>query len=145
MSQSDYIRHKKTAHILNDEDNLGNVLNGQLFTQLKTYELPNTIYDESLTYNQLLPSDKQNIFQMEKNVNNCPSYILCRNTQNRAHRSTGPLRMFLSPRTSGSISQNEYFWNQKLQNKLCLENEFKECDDYFYYRRYWIAKDDATT
>jgi hypothetical protein len=139
MSQSDYIRHKKMANILKHQENLGNVINSQDLTNFRTFELSNTIYDNSVTYNQILPGNKQNIFNMEMEISvNCPNVVFCTNTNNRPNRSLRPLPMFSHYR--GKISKNGYFWDQKTKNKLCLEKEFKECDSFLYRRNIWFKK-----
>ena len=140
MSQSDYISHKKIAHILKDQENLGNVLNSQEYTDFKTFELSNTIIDSNITYNGILPRNKQKVFGMEMDVSgNCPSMVFCRNTKSRRNRNkTTPMPMFSHYR--GNISKNGFFWDQKTKHLLCLEKEFKECDNFLYRRRIWFQK-----
>ena len=141
MSQSDYITHKKTAHILKDQENLGNIINAQSLTDFKRFVIPNTIYDNNMTYNQLLPVNKQLVFDLELDVSGvCPTFVLCKNTQTRPNRSNSAIPMFSHYRKK--ISTDGYFWNQKMQEMLCLEKEFKECDDYLYRRRIWFKKED---
>jgi len=130
MSQSDYIRHKKMANILKHQENLGNVLTSQDLTSFRTFELSKTIYDDSLTYNEILPGNKVN----------CPSFLFCTGTDNRPNRSKRIIPMFSHYR--GKISKNGYFWEQKTKNKLCLEKEFKECDSYLYRRKIWFKRID---
>jgi len=130
MSQSDYIRHKKMANILKHQENLGNVLNSQDLTSFRTFELSKTIYDDSLTYNEILPGNKVN----------CPSFLFCTGTNTRPNRSKRSIPMFSHYR--GKISKNGYFWEQKTKNKLCLEKEFKECDSYLYRRKIWFKRID---
>lgn len=147
MSQSDYITHKKNAHILKDKENLGNVLDSQSLTGFKTFSLANTIYDESITYNELLPANKQRVFGMEMEVDQiCPTFTLCKNTHTRPYRQLqmGNVRFdgmprFTNYRTCGnSTSKDGYFWHLKTKEALCLEKEFKQCDDYYYRRRIWF-------
>ena len=167
MSQSDYIAHKKNAHILRKyKDNLGNVrsqnltnvLESQQLTGFKTFALSNAIYDKNLTYNELLPAEKQRVFGMEMDVSGiCPIFSGCKNTDVRDYRilQTGNMttkynettdRMEEYPRTTNyttsgnSTSKDGYFWHLKTREKLCLEKEFKDCDEYYYRRRIWFQK-----
>lgn len=149
MSQSDYIAHKKNANLLlpNNASHLGNVLSSQVYTGFKTFELPNTISDETITHNQLQDPTKQTIFGMEMDVSgNCPSYTLCKNTHTRPNRvlQMGNILYDGTPRmtnftTSGnSTSKDGYYWSLKSREQLCLGNEFKQCDEYYYRRRIWF-------
>lgn len=145
MSQSDYISHKKIANILKRQENLGNVLNSQEYTDFKTFELVNTIKDSHITYNGILPGTKQNVFGMEMEVSgNCPNMIFCAHTKSRANRVNQNLPMFSNYRSN--ISKNGYFWDQKTKQLLCLQKQFEECDSfldrrkYFYRRRIWFKK-----
>jgi hypothetical protein len=141
MSQSDYISHKKIANILRRQENLGNVLNSQEYTDFKTFELVNTITDDNLTYNGILSGTKQNVFGMAMDVSgNCPSMVFCTNTESRLNRTTNKQTMPMFSHYRGKISKNGYFWDQKTKQLLCLEKEFKECDSFLYRRKIWFKK-----
>jgi len=137
MSQSDYIRHKKMANILTDQENLGNVLNAQDFTEFRTFVLSHTIDDSNVTYNQMVPENKRNVFNMEI-TKNCPSIAFCTGTSDRPNRKTQSMPMFSHYR--GKISKNGYFWEQKPKHLLCLEKEFKACDSFLYRRRFSFVR-----
>ena len=140
MSQSDYIKHKKMANILKHQENLGNVLSSQELTNFKTFELSNTIYDNSITYNQILPGNKQNIFNMEMEISgNCPNIVFCVDTNLRANRAERTIPMFSHYR--GKISKNGNYWERKTKHLLCLEKQFKECDSFLHRRRIWFKND----
>ena len=140
MSQSDYIRHKKIANILkHQKENLGNVLHSQDLTNFKTFQLSNTIYDNSVTYNKLLQGNKQNVFDMEIEITeNCPNMVFCVNTNDRPNRTKQNIPMFSHYR--GKISRNEYFWGKKNRHQLCLQKEFKECDSFLFKRKYFFSQ-----
>jgi len=139
MSQSDYIRHKKMANILRDQENLGNVLNSQDLTNFKTFQISNTILDGNIYNNQLIPANKQIVFDIEMEISgNCPNIVFCTGTNDRANRTNKQsVPMFSHYR--GKISKNEYFWGKKNKHQLCLQKEFQECDS-FLYKRHHTAK-----
>ena len=86
MSQSDYLKHKKTAHLLK-ENKLPPILNSADYTAYTRFELTNTIInDEETNYGEIVPEGKKKIFGMEINVSNCPSFILCNSTDTRPNR-----------------------------------------------------------
>ena len=86
MSQSDYLKHKKTAHILK-ENKLPPILNSADYTAYTRFQLTNTIInDEEANYGEIVPEGKKKIFGMEINVSNCPSFILCSSTDTRPNR-----------------------------------------------------------
>jgi len=134
MSQSDYIRHKKMANILRDQENLGNVLNAQDLTHFKTFQLSNTIFDSNVTINNhILPENTQIVFNIEMDTSgNCPNIAFCTGTDKRANRTKQNIPMFSHYR--GKISKNEYFWGKKNKHQLCLQKEFQECDSFLYKR-----------
>ena len=89
MSQSDYLKHKKTAHILK-EDKLPPVLSGSDYASYKRYQIVNTVENDETNYGELVPQGKKKIFGMELSVTNCPSFILCQNTNTRNNRVPVP-------------------------------------------------------
>lgn len=137
MSQSDYIQHKKIANILRNRK-LENVVSSQLITEFKTFVFSNSTYDESVTPNQLVPPGMQLVFGMEMEVDRCPLFIFCNHTNLRPHRQQTVLPMFSNSRAE--ISKDGFFWNQKMKELLCLEKEFKQCDEYLYRKRLWFKR-----
>jgi hypothetical protein len=94
MSQSDYIQRKKmstrlagiTKTPINKAD-FPNVLSSQDYTSFSEYQIANTILNKKLTPNEMVAPNHQIIFNMEVlATNNCPSFVLCRNTNNRQNR-----------------------------------------------------------
>lgn len=86
MSQSDYIQYKKTGVQLRDLSNESSVLSQKIYNSFTNYNLENTIPNTKITYNQLIPINKQIVFGSEKTVKNCPTFILCSGTQARSNR-----------------------------------------------------------
>ena len=65
MSQSDYIKYKRTSNELKYND-YGAVFNTGEYIDLKQYSLENSITNSKLTLNQLTPTGSKRIFNMEK-------------------------------------------------------------------------------
>lgn len=96
MSQSDYLKHRVTSHLLKIEknfyDNTKNqnefkpVLNSSDYTSFKKYQIYNTVKNDGTNYRELVPDGKNLIFDMELDVSNCPQFILCKNTNTRSNR-----------------------------------------------------------
>lgn len=86
MSQSDYIRYKKTGVQLNNLSKFRSVITPELYIAFKGYTLENTIPNTKIVYRQLIPPGRQRVFGIDKVVTNCPKYILCSGTQARANR-----------------------------------------------------------
>lgn len=95
MSQSDYLKHKKTAHILkyqkqqvdkNAKKELKGVLGSGEYTDFKRYELSKSIINTNTNYNELVPEGKNIVFGMELDVSFCPVFDLCEDTSQRNNR-----------------------------------------------------------
>jgi len=90
MSQSDYIKFLKTAQILQGEattnHELPPVLTPTDYTAFESYNLETTVSNTKNSYSSLLPSANKRIFNIEKKVSTCPSFILCSNTNMRTNR-----------------------------------------------------------
>ena len=92
MSQSDYIQYKKVANELRINGTTDTlypvdpIFTSKDYTDFKSYALETTISNTKINYNQLIPSEKKIIFNMEKNTTNCPTFPLCRNTNTRSNR-----------------------------------------------------------
>jgi hypothetical protein len=101
MSQSDYIKYKKiTTKLAVDKDTKQSpVINSQDYSDYKEYVLENTIINSKTIYRRITPTTSQVVLGMEKNkslvenmgtsLSNCPSFLLCKNTNLRKNR--GPL------------------------------------------------------
>ncbi len=54
MSQGDYLKHKKTAHLLK-EDKLNPVLTGNEYASFKQFQIVNTVESNETNYGELVP------------------------------------------------------------------------------------------
>lgn len=86
MSQSDYIKYKKTQLLLKDQTKLNKVLNGTQYNDFESYQIETTISNNKNRYSKLVPPNRFVVMNMEKKMTNCPTFLLCRNTQNRPNR-----------------------------------------------------------
>ena len=115
MSQSDYIRYKKTGIQLKI-NKLDPILNNQDYIAYTDYNLENTVTNSKINYNHLAVPNTQNVFNMERpHVTNCPTFKLCKNTNTRPNRvklfgtqiTPTPIRKFVkdpsNPRTNYKI------------------------------------------
>ena len=85
MSQSDYIKLIKTAEVLRN-NKLPAILSPDDYTAYESYNLETTVSNTKNTYSRLRQSGYQTIFDMEKKVSSCPTFILCANTNRRPNR-----------------------------------------------------------
>ena len=93
MSQSDYLKSKRISTQLRiDNEKVNGVTNQPaLFTSkdlqnYKQYALTNTIINTKPTLNRLTPKLRQRVYDMDKAVSGCPSFIICKDTQQRNNR-----------------------------------------------------------
>lgn len=86
MSQSDYIKYKKTSIELTSLNKYPPVFQEDIYNSFKEYSLENTIQNTKLTFNQLQPPGKIIINNMEKTVSNCPQFPICKDTHTRSNR-----------------------------------------------------------
>lgn len=96
MSQSDYLQRKKLGLELKTSNQIKfpNSIQSHDYTLYKQYTLENTIQNTSKLYNQLLQDGRLKIFNMEILPSNCPSYVICINTETRPYRKdTNPAPM----------------------------------------------------
>ena len=85
MSQSDYIKLKKTSMILKNNE-LPPVLTPENYTDFVQYNLETTVTNTKKSYSRLLLPGNRNILDMEKNVSGCTEFTLCTNTNERPNR-----------------------------------------------------------
>lgn len=87
MSQSDYIKYKRTSNILKD-NTLPPILNTSSYTDFKQYSLENTITTPTskIFHKRLIPTGKVRVFNMDKSVSQCPSFAICKDTHLRTNR-----------------------------------------------------------
>lgn len=89
MSQGDYIRRKKISHKLigdgttngeligNGLSKYSSVLDSDDYIDFKKYGLEGTITSDNVSFNNLTVGNKTNIFGMNLNVSNCPTFVVC--------------------------------------------------------------------
>ena len=90
MSQSDYLKSKRISNLLRiDNEKVNNVtkqpavFTSQDLQNYKQYALTNTIVNNKPTLNRLIPKLRQRVYDMDKAVSGCPSFIVCKDTQDR--------------------------------------------------------------
>jgi hypothetical protein len=103
MSQSDYIQYKKDFTVLSIDASLNfpPVLNSQNYTDYKGFVLENSVIEsvnspKKIVYRTIQDSNNQIVFDMIKNkskvenmginLQNCPSFLMCNNTNKRVNR-----------------------------------------------------------
>ena len=90
MSQSDYLKSKRISTLLRIDNEKVNgvtkqpaVFASQDLQNYKQYALTNTIVNNKPTLNRLIPKLRQRVYDMDKAVSGCPSFIVCKDTQDR--------------------------------------------------------------
>lgn len=119
MSQSDYLKYKKTATVLKQQNEMPKVLNSQELSEYKMFSLENTITNTIMTRNTLILPGTVRIFGINKKVSNCPSFQVCSSTNTRTNRKLNsvdvptphPIRPLYTKKTSpgsGNIENTQY-------------------------------------
>ena len=97
-SQSDYIKYKKVNHVISVDasNNFLPVLNSQDYSDYKEFVLENTVANSKTIYRRITPSTSQVVLDMDKtkstvqnmgtSISNCPSFLMCNNTNTRPYR-----------------------------------------------------------
>ena len=93
MSQSDYLRRKRISNVLNLDAAKNPVYSSTQYGDFKQYQLENEITSTNISYRKIVPVSKQVILDMDRNVSNCPSFILCSGTSQRPNRVSHKGRM----------------------------------------------------
>lgn len=92
MSQSDYIRYKRIAtELKNDNKSSPNnkllpVLEQGQLLNYKQFSLENTIINTKPILNMLTPSGTQPVFTMNRVVSGCSTFETCKNTHSRPNK-----------------------------------------------------------
>jgi hypothetical protein len=86
MSQSDYIKQKRTATNLKEQVKHDAVYKSTDYTTFKEYSLEKTITSTKPTFNRLRVPGTKTIFDVEKNVSSCPNFTVCTGTNTRPNR-----------------------------------------------------------
>jgi hypothetical protein len=89
MSQSDYIQYKKQNNLWNDrvKESASSILSSSSHLMYKQFYLENTSVNTLPVYSQLVPSNKQMVFQMEKPIS--PNCFPCPYLVNRKFKYRG--------------------------------------------------------
>jgi len=96
MSQSDYIQYKKTQQVLlRQKTNLSKVLDANDYTKFEKYTVETTVPNNKLRYSRLIAPSTISVLEMDRKTTNCPTFILCKNTQTRPNRvlNTGSITL----------------------------------------------------
>lgn len=91
MSQGDYIKRKQVAQTLradggNEQNSQPAVFSAHDLLMYKQYQIINDDSNTILNYNLLSMPGKILVFDMERNVTNCPTFIVCKDTNTRPNR-----------------------------------------------------------
>jgi len=91
MSQGDYIKRKQVAQTLradglNTPNRFPAVFSSQDLLKYQQYQVINNDSNTIINYNLLSMPGKIMVFDMERNVANCPTFVVCRNTNTRPNR-----------------------------------------------------------
>jgi hypothetical protein len=95
MSQSDYLKYKRISNQLRIDNQIDSGMTktnqSPVFTSAnllsyKQYALNNTILNTKKTLNKLTLNEKQRVYDMDKMVSGCPTFVICKDTQDRANR-----------------------------------------------------------
>lgn len=96
MSQSDYLKYKRVSNQLRIDNQIDAgmtktnqlpVFTSQTLLNYKQYALNNTIVNTKKTLNRLTPTTRQRVYDMDKVVGGCPTFIVCKDTQDRNNRA----------------------------------------------------------
>lgn len=105
MSQSDYIRYKKTSNQLKEVRKLDPILASQDYITFKQYTLESTVMNTLPTLNKLALPGQRIVFGMERKITNCPiaNFAICNRTNLRSNRRKNAIDTVLldvKPRTN---------------------------------------------
>jgi hypothetical protein len=86
MSSSDYTKYKRTGTILKNLADEPYVLDASGYTDFMNYNLENKVTNTKIAYNKLIQPNHQIVFNMDRNVVDCPTFTLCTQTNTRSNR-----------------------------------------------------------
>ena len=97
MSQSDYIRYKKTTNELVEVRKLDSILASQDYITFKQYTLESTVINTSPTFNKLALPGQRIVFGIERKISNCPivNFAICNRTNLRPNRRENAINTIL--------------------------------------------------
>lgn len=109
MSQSDYIRYKKTTNQLKEVKKLDPILASQDYISFKQYTLESTVINTLPTFNKLALPGQRIVFGMERKISSCPitNFAICNRTNLRPNRRKNAIDtfLFLEDETKSSTNQ----------------------------------------
>jgi hypothetical protein len=121
MSVSDYIKYKRVGTQLRDvlpnsKKQAPAVFDDQMYIDFKQYTVENTILDSKLVENSLIPAGSNLVFNVLKNVANCPQFPLCKETDKRTNRvPLSEVYYYQQPAPT--------YWKQKQTNGQVYHNQ----------------------
>lgn len=77
MSQSDYLRRKKVANELSLDASLHPIYDHSKYLTFKQFQFQNEITSSNIDYSNIINQNNKNIFGIERNVTNCPTFSVC--------------------------------------------------------------------
>ena len=91
MSQGDYVKRKQVAQMLRADgfhtpNRLPAIFSSQDLLKYQQYQIINNDSNTKLNYNLITPTGKKIVFDMERNVANCPTFVVCKDTNTRPNR-----------------------------------------------------------
>jgi hypothetical protein len=87
MSQSDYLKYKKSAVVLRNSGDLPAVFDEQDYISYKRFSIGNSIVDTNKRYDQLVPTGTKILFGIERaKTTTCPTAFSLCNTNQRVNR-----------------------------------------------------------
>jgi hypothetical protein len=91
MSQGDYIKRKHVAQTLRADglhtpNRFSAIFSSQDLLDYQQYQIVNNDSNTKINYNLITPTGKKIIFDIERNVANCPTFVVCNNTNTRPNR-----------------------------------------------------------
>ena len=111
MSQGDYIKRKQVAQTLRADglhtpNRFPAVFTSQNLLKYQQYQIVNNDSNTKIDYNLITPAGKIIVFDIERNVANCPTFAVCRNTNARPNR-------VLQTVSACPVSSNPLTWKEK--------------------------------
>ena len=111
MSQGDYIKRKQVAQTLradglNTPNRFPAVFSSQDLLKYQQYQLVNNDSNTKIDYNLITPAGKIIVFDIERNVANCPTFVVCNNTNTRLNR-------VLQTVSACPVSSHPLTWKEK--------------------------------
>jgi hypothetical protein len=73
--------------MLNNQSKLPPILDAGNYTEYKEYSLENSVFNNTMNYNKILPADTPIIFDIQyTSIPSCTNFIICNGTDARPNR-----------------------------------------------------------